>query len=139
MALLISDIDPTRALSMHFVHRMRNRMLSVSGQAIHTGAYQEVGLRRLCGAKEFIKIAFAVADVDAVPRVLEGRCGLPQVLQPADAFFFLDRHPGWIDFLLERIATFELFRVQNFIAASPCESPPMVAAKLECIRMPQTT
>src|SRR5580658_7314572 len=109
MAFLISDIDPMQPFYAFLTHFIRDGMFPIAREPIHTGAHHEVGLRRLCGAEQFVDITLAVADVNTAPRALEKRCGLFQVLQPADTLLLFYWHPGRIDFLLERIAAFELF------------------------------
>jgi len=51
MAFLISDIDPMQPFYALFAHFIRDGMFTITREPIHTGADEEVGLRRLCGAK----------------------------------------------------------------------------------------
>lgn len=76
--------------------------------------------------------------MDATLRISKAFNGLSGIVKPANTLLSLDRNARWIDPLLELCRALELFRVQNFNAASPRGRPSVVTARLECINIPQT-
>jgi hypothetical protein len=73
----------------------------------------------------------------AARRVAKQFAGLPHIVEPANAFFVLDRHTrvGLI-FFLSALVPLNFSRDQNLIAVSPSGNPSLVTARLECIKMP---
>ncbi|MGF6547210.1 hypothetical protein QFZ96_002281 [Paraburkholderia youngii] len=57
----------------------------------------EVGAQIVCGAKQLADAAFSVADANAAHRVVEKLSRLTHILQPAQAFLFLNRYARGID------------------------------------------
>ena len=62
----------------------------------------------LCCAEQFIDIAFAIPAMDTASWVTAERRRLSDILQPAKAFFFFNRHACRIDFSFQGIGTFKL-------------------------------
>jgi hypothetical protein len=62
-------------------------------------------------AEQFINIALAISDVHAAIRIVEQRGGLADVLQPADAFLFLDRYARRINAALKLIGAVKLVTI----------------------------
>jgi hypothetical protein len=80
----------------------------IAGQAINTGADEEVRTQLLRQAVKFVDVTFSVADMNAARWIAESLDRLPQIVEPAHAFLFLDRNPGRIDLLLQRGRSLEL-------------------------------
>src|SRR5215470_16984315 len=70
-------------------------------------------------AKKLEDIAFAIANMNAPPRLSEQFCRLLHVLQPPDAFFLLDRYPRRIDLLLERGGSLKLLPAPELDGCQP--------------------
>jgi hypothetical protein len=51
-------------------------MISISSQAIDASPHQKMRSNLLRRAKQFIDVAFTVADMDAPPRIVKKFCGL---------------------------------------------------------------
>ena len=69
---------------------------------------EEVRTQLLGQAVKFVDVAFSVADMNAARRIAELLDRLPQIVEPAHAFLFLDWNPGRIDLLLQRGRSLEL-------------------------------
>src|SRR5215470_4784332 len=74
-------------------------------------------------AKKLEDIAFAIANMNAPPRLSEQFCRLLHVLQPPDAFFLLDRYPRRIDLLLERGGSLKLLPAPELDGCQPQGNP----------------
>ena len=91
-----------------FGHFDCDRVLAVSSQSIDTGAHDKMGAQLLRGTKEFVYVIFAITNMDETISATQQRSGTAHILEPAHAFFGLDRHPGLVDLALERQQPFEL-------------------------------
>jgi hypothetical protein len=109
ITIVVADLDAVKTFDLHVIHFIGDRVIAVSGQAIDAGSHEEVRSDLLRCAKEFVDVAFAVADMNAPFRLSEQFRSLLQVLQPADTLLLLDRHPRRIDLLFESGGPFELF------------------------------
>ena len=130
-------LNAMQPLDRNLLHLIGDGVLAISGQPVHAGAHHEMRSHLLCRAEQFVNITLPIADVDTAARLVEQRCGLAQVLQPAKSFDF-DRYPSGIDLLLQRVASVKLIPAPELIALSPRGIPSVVTAKLECISRPQT-
>ena len=90
-------------------HLRRDRVRAMAGQAIDAGAEQKMRSGVLGRAKQFVDVAFAVADVATSVGCAEQAGRLPQIVQPPDTLFLLDRHPRRVDMLLQGVSIMELF------------------------------
>ena len=74
-----------KTLDLNLVHFIGNRVITVAGQTIDAGPHQEVRPELLGSAEKLEDVAFAIADMNAPPRLSEQFRRLLHVLQP----------PGW--------------------------------------------
>jgi len=97
-----------QTLNPYLLHLIGDGAAAVARETVHTGTYEEVGADLLGGTEELVDIALTVSDVNAAIGNTQKGCGLLQILQSADAFFFLDGHPGGVNLLLQGIAAVKL-------------------------------
>lgn len=84
-------------------------VLAVAGQTINASADNKVGPELPRRAVEFIDVVLAIADVNDAGGIAFQHCRrAARILEPANALFCFDRHPGLIDFAFERQQRFEL-------------------------------
>lgn len=92
------------------LHQLRDRHVASASDAIDAGADEEVRVGFVRRGEQLEDVAFAVADVDDARGFVCG-CRLPEILDPADAFLFLDRDSRRVDRLLAAVnAPFEGIR-----------------------------
>src|SRR5262249_21246030 len=107
IAIVVSDLDVVKTSSLNLIHLIRNRVITATGQTIDTGSHQEARPKLMGFAKRLEDVPYAIADMNAPPRLSEQFGRLLHVLQPPDAFLLLDRYPSRIDLLLERGGSLE--------------------------------
>ena len=135
--MTITHLDSMQSFAIDFVHLRRDRVLAVSCETIHTGSQQKLRAGVLRGTKEFVDIAFPIADVYASSRITQRAVDCYRLSsQRMLSFFSIGTRVGLI-LLLSASDTLNFLRDQNLIAVRPRGSPSVVTAKLECIRIPQ--
>jgi len=70
-------------------------MPPIFGQTIDTGSYQKMCVGVVRRAKQLEDVAFSVTNMDASCGVVQQRRGLSDIVEPADAFLFLDGNARW--------------------------------------------
>jgi hypothetical protein len=95
-------------------HGFADRVLTISREPVDAGAYEEVGGKIICGAKQLVDVTFPVTDVNAANRIVEKFSRLAHILQPAPAFLFLNRYARGIDMTLELRSPLELLPCPEF-------------------------
>jgi hypothetical protein len=53
-AFLVPDLNAIQTLNAHLLHLIGDRSCTVSGEAVHTGAYQKMRAHLLCGTEKFV-------------------------------------------------------------------------------------
>src|SRR6202043_2341862 len=93
--------------ALYVRHLSGNRVRAVASKPIHASAQQKMGSDVLGGAEELVDVAFSIADVHTSGWLGQQFGRLAKVLEPADAFLLLDRYARRVNFLLQRIRSFE--------------------------------
>ena len=95
-------------------HFLGNGRLASASKSVDTGADQKLRLGLFRFAKQFIDITFPITDMHTARRIAQQCRGLPQVFQPAIAFFLFDGDASGVHFLFEGIGSLELFSRPEF-------------------------
>lgn len=106
--VLVANLDYMPARYLRSSHLRSHRVIAVTGKAINNSADDEVTAKLAAEAIELVDIALTVADMDAAIRSPQQLNRLAQIVEPADAFLRLDRHPRRIDPTLELRRALEL-------------------------------
>lgn len=88
--------------------------------------------------EQLIDVALAITDMNALFRIAQQLCRLPDIVQPPNALLLLDGNARRIDLLLKGSSPLRLLPGPEFDGRQPSGNPSVVTARLECIRMPQT-
>ena len=102
-ASFVTDLDTVKATRRGLLHFIADRMFAITGQTVNTGPNKEMGNHFPGQAEQLINIALAISHVHAAIRIVQQRGGLADVVQPADAVLFLDRHARRVDAALQLI------------------------------------
>ncbi|MEY9181931.1 MULTISPECIES: hypothetical protein [Bradyrhizobium] len=97
---------------------------------------QETAPEILRQGKEFVDIAFAIANVHTALGRAQKRDGLTQILEPAITFLVSIGTRVWFTSRLSAAVALNLLRVQNFTADRPSRVPLVVTTRLECVNTP---
>jgi|SRR6185369_7375451 hypothetical protein len=85
--IVFANGDPMHALYGGFAHFVGDPMVTITGQAVDTGAHQEMRAGRLCFAEELVNVILPVANVNQSLWLAQQGGRLAHIFEPAIASF----------------------------------------------------
>jgi len=119
-------------------HLVGDRVIARPGETINAGADREAGTEFDRHTEQFVDVALAIADMDAIRVALPSSAVDRRMLssQRTLSFSSIGMRVGSIFFLSAAVPS-NLSRVQNSAAARPTGRPSSVTTRLACMSSPQ--
>lgn len=97
MALAVAHLYAMKPFASDLAHVRGHGVSAIASQTVSTSTKDEMSAHILRLAEQLVDIAFLVANVPALLRLLEHRAGLAHIVEPADAFFLFNGYTCGID------------------------------------------
>jgi hypothetical protein len=74
MSFRVANLDTVKSFDLNLLHFVCDGVLPVARETVDTGSHEKIGTQIVRRAKQFIDVAFPIANVNATHGFPEQRC-----------------------------------------------------------------